>query len=197
MKSGRSATLASYFCAVAFAKTSSFGVRSFCFASTLAKGGTASATISEWNAVATGSMRAFRPSASHSSLAFSTMSCAPDRTTWSGPLSLASTRPWPIFFNTGAIVSESVWTANMAPLVLPAALAMSAPRSAATVRAVSESITPARCRAMISPKLWPAAMSACKPSCDRRPNCDKATAAMAGWACCISVSVWVCAPKST
>ena len=88
-------------------------------------------------------------------------------------------------------------TANMPPLVDAAAVLMAFARSQAIVSAVGASNTPALCKAITSPKLCPACISARTPSCLSSASCDNATAAIAGCAFCIAVNFAVAAEAAS
>ncbi len=114
--------------------------------------------------------------------AASTPSTVPEITTWVGALWLATTtslRPrdssWA---STSSIVAE---TAHIAPGNLLAS-AISSPRRRAT-RSISASLnTPAACRAVISPKLWPATASGFRPSLRMSASSERLAKPMAGCA---------------
>ena len=131
--------------------TGTFGGLSSILANASANGPTDPSTISEWNAVATFSRVTFTPLAPIAAATSSMADSAPDSTTWSGALWLATTTGEPVSVNTACTSASGAATASIAPLVVFEAAAISSPRILETFRSSVSSSTPAACSALISP----------------------------------------------
>ena len=152
------------------------------------KGPVASATTSEWKAVATPSrLKRIFASPSFTSAA-SMASVGPLSTICFGPLWFASTRPGIAHASTFARTSSAgAETAVIAP-GFAATAAIRSPRSRATRIASSSLSTPAAWSAITSPKLCPPTDAGVTPSRSISRSSERLATPMAGCAHCVSVS---------
>jgi len=138
--------------------------------------------------VATSSSRAFIPAVPKRCAASAIAALSPESTTWLGALWLAITTESPHSPSNRLTCSAGAVTAHIAPSLLAAAWAISAPRARAISSATSSLITPAAHRALTSPKLWPPTETGAIPSERTTDNRLRLCAPMPGCAHSVLVS---------
>ncbi len=179
--------LATYGVAVALDQTGTLGAAVGTPSRWARSGSVAAATIGEWKAVATGSLRARTPRSRRAASKAEMASVEPERTTCFGPLWLATVTSAPISATRARTASTGLLTTVIAPGISDA-WAISSPRRRATeTTSVAESVW-AACRAVTSPRLWPATIEGVIPSVRSSSRVATLVHTMAGWAHSVAVS---------